>query len=730
MYFGRQNLHYRLVLAMLSLIFASAAQAQIHVSTPSSRFELSETVQLDRADGTALAHLERAKACLAERQWDEAVETLRQVMENAEGKLLAVTPWRYVNLSDACQMQLAALPSEALKLYRRRIDPVAQKWYEEGVARRDAKLLSNILQQAFASSWGDKALMALGEMRLEEGDYSAARWCWERILPVRVPPGEVNTWPGYPDSTLDLAAVRARLVLVSILEGSPNRAREELSEFVRLHGDARGRLGGREVRFAAALAELLNQCILWPKAKLGPDWPTFAGSPTRNAIAPELIDVAGVQWRAVLRPPTPSLPAPLEPHSSAVADNPVAPLAFHPAISQGRVFAADQAEIFGFRTDTGQPAWGDNGASIYREGANVPLAIPGPGESLGTPRYTLAIADGRLYARMGTQITNPAQQPGLSVAAGSIVCLDLRAEGKLLWNIPADEGWAFDGAPIVAGASFFVAMRRNDIRPQAHVACFDTTTGRMRWRRFVCAAETPARGALAECTHTLLTLAGGTIYVNTNLGAVASLGVEDGRINWLSLYPRARNGNLLRMDAHWQRDLNPCLFDHGRLYVAPADSPRIYALDAATGQILWPGRHSDRPAETPVQDPLDDVVHLLGVSGDYLIASGHKLYWIDIAGPRAGNIAHVWPQGGDKLGYGRGLLAGSYVLWPTREKIYVFHQQTARLKKEIELAPLGIRGGNLLVADGRLLIATSSELIVLGTNGGRKQEPRAEITKE
>ena len=554
MYFGRQNLHYWLVLAVLSLIFAPVAKAQIRVGTPSSRFELSETVQLDRADGTALAHLERAKACLAEHQWDEAVETLRQVMENAEGKLLAVTPWRYVNLSDACQMQLAALPPEALKLYRRRIDPVAQKWYEEGVARREAKLLSTVLQRAFVSSWGDKALMALGEMRLEEGDYSAARWCWERILPVKVLPGEINTWPGYPDSTLDLATVRARLVLVSILEGSPDRAKGELSEFVRLHGDARGRLGGREVRYAAALAELLNQSTLWPKAKLGPDWPTFAGSPTRNAIAPELIDVAGVQWRVVFRSPTPSLLAPLESHNSAVADNPVAPLAFHPVISQGRVFAADQAEIFGFRTDSGQPAWGDSGASIHSEPADIPLAMPGPGESLGTPRYTLTIADGRLYARMGTPITNPPQQPGVSIAAGSIVCLDLRAEGKLLWKISADEGWAFDGAPVVAGARFFVAMRRNDIRPQAHVACFDTTTGRMRWRRFVCAAETPARGTLAECTHTLLTLASGTIYVNTNLGAVASLAVEDGRINWLSLYPRARNGNLLRMDAHWQRD--------------------------------------------------------------------------------------------------------------------------------------------------------------------------------
>ena len=712
---------------LLGLLAPPAAEAQFRVGTPGSQFELSETVQFDRAEGAALAHLERAKACLAEHQWDEAVETLRQVMENAEGKLLAVTPWRYVKLSDACQAQLAALPPEALQLYRRRVDPLAQKWYEEGFARRDAKLLNRVVQQAFASSWGDKALMILGEIRLEEGDFSAARWCWERILPVTVPPGEKNTWPGYPDSTLDPAAVRARLVLVSILEGPPRRAREELSEFVRLHGNARGRLGGRQVRYAAALAELLQQSALWPKTAPGPDWPTFAGSPSRNAIAPQMNDGAAILWRATLRQPA-AAPAPLEPRPWGVADDPLAPLAFHPAIADGRVFVAAQNEILGFRCASGQPAWGDAGASIYREAADVPLPSPAPGEVLGTPRYSLTIADGRLYARMGWPVTSPPQQPGTAVAAGSIVCLDLRAEGKLLWKVTAEEGWAFDGAPVAAGARLFVTMRRNDIRPQAHVACFDTTTGRMRWRRFVCAAETPARGMLAECTHTLLTLAGGSIYVNTNLGAVASLAVEDGRINWLSLYPRVRSGNLLRLAAHWQRDLNPCLFDHGRLYAAPADSPRLYCLDAATGQILWPGRRGDRAAQGPVQDPLDDVVHLLGVSGDCLIASGHRLYWIDLAGPRAGNIAHVWPDGADKLGYGRGLLAGSSVLWPTQEKIYLFDQQTAGLKKEIELAPLGIRGGNLLVANGRLLIATASELIALGGNGAAKEAK--ELTKE
>ena len=716
-----------IAMILLGAIIAPAAQAQVRISGQNAQFEFSDTVQLDRADGVALAHLERAKACLAAHQWDEAVETLRQVMENAEGKLLAVTPWHYVNLSDACQMRLAAMPPEALSLYRRRVDPVAQKWCEEGIVHRDAKLLQNVVQQAFASSWGDKALMALGEIRLEEGDFSAARWCWERILPAKTPPGEESTWPGYPDSTLDPAAVRARLVLVSILEGSPRRAREELSAMVRLHADARGRFGGREVTYVAALAELLNQSSLWPKEKRGADWPTFAGSPSRNTIAPALVDVAGIQWRATLRRPPFSLPSSVEPHGAPVAENPLEPLAFYPVISGRRVFAADQGEIFGFLAESGRPAWGDSGASIYREPAD--LSSPGPalGETLGVPRFTLTIADGRLYARIGSPVTS-SPQPGVSQSAGSIVCLDLRAEGKLLWRINAEEGWAFDGAPVAAGAKLLVAMRRGDIHPQLHVACFETTTGRMRWRRFVCAAETPARGTLAECTHTLLTLTGGAIYVNTNLGAVASLAMEDGRVNWLSLYPRARSGNLLHMDPHWHRDLNPCLVDRGRLYVAPADSPRIYALDAATGQILWPGRRDDRPADSPIQDPLDDVVHLLGVAGEYLIAGGHRLYWIESDGPRAGNIAHVWPEGNERLGYGRGVLAGDDVLWPTRDKIYVFQQQTARLKREIDLAPLGLRGGNLLVVDGRLLIATPSGLVVLASQAGKKKEQPAEIT--
>ncbi len=270
------------MVAILAAVCASSARqaaGQIGgVFGPGSQFELTETVQLDRADSTVAAQFERVKAYLADRQWDEAVDTLQKVMENSDGKLLGVTEHRYVGLGDYCQLQLANLPPDALKLYRGRVDAMAEKWYTDGVAHRDRKLLDSVVQQAFASSWGDKALLALGEMALESGDYAAARWYWERIVPAEPPPGTVKTWPGYPDTKLDLAMVRARLVLVSILEGDASRGREELAELVRLHPAAHGQLGGREVNYAEALGELLAQSAGWPKPAVTPDWPTFAGA--------------------------------------------------------------------------------------------------------------------------------------------------------------------------------------------------------------------------------------------------------------------------------------------------------------------------------------------------------------------------------------------------------------------------------------------------------------------
>ncbi|MBN2474128.1 MAG: PQQ-like beta-propeller repeat protein [Pirellulales bacterium] len=671
----------------------------------SSRFELSETVQLDRAEGTTLAHLQRVKAYLADGQWDEAVETLCALMEHSEDKLIGVTDHRFVTLRDYGHLRLAALPAEALALYRSRIDPVAQRWYQEGLATRDRRLLAKVVDQAFASSFGDDALMAIGELALESGDHAAARWCWQRIVPAELPPETPLTWPGYPDTDLDLAAVRARLVLVSILEGSRTRARDELEQFTRLHGDARGRLGGREADYCEALRTMRAESADWPRPPSSPDWPTFAGSPARNKIASETVDVGQLAWRAPL-PEIRVAESPLPIGPSKPEYRPA--LSYHPVFSAGLVLVNTRREILTLDAQTGQPAWQGAAAAIYRAELEGAAGDPSdPLHTLGAPRCTMTVFDGKVYARMGTALTGGPQDSAFSIRPGYLVCLDLAAEGRLMWKFVPEDGWALEGSPLSDGASVYVAMRRNDVRPQAHVACFDAQTGRPRWRRFVCGAETPARGTLFQTTHNLLTLCGETIYYNTNLGAVAALAAEDGRLKWLSLYPRARQGDLMQLAPHWHRDLNPCLYDHGTLLVAPADSPRLFALDAATGQILW----QTGPEVT-------DVVHLLGATEEHLIAAGGRLYWVGLNGESAGRVKHRWPDGAEQPGHGRGVLAGDTVLFPTREKVYMFDVQTARPRKVLDLVPLGATGGNLLIAGGQLVIATENELIALGRHGG------------
>ena len=75
-------------------------------------------------------------------------------------------------------------------------------------------------------------------------------------------------------------------------------------------------------------------------------------------------------------------------------------------------------------------------------------------------------------------------------------------------------------------------------------------------------------------------------------------------------------------------------------------------------------------------------------------------------------------------GFGRGVLAGSEVYWPTRERIYVFDQGSGRqVRQPIELAALGVQGGNLVIHDGVLLIASADELVAFNATGRIEMQP-------
>ncbi|HEV3345114.1 MAG TPA: PQQ-binding-like beta-propeller repeat protein [Pirellulales bacterium] len=685
------------------------------------RNDLSSAIQVDEADSATRTHLERVKASIANQQWEEAVDILRQVTESHAGKVLAVSPTRFVSVREYCHLQLASLPAEALDLYRRRVDSQARRWYEQGLRERDANRLRDVVEQLFCSSWGDDALLALGDLALEAGNAGEARGYWEKILPIefwvlrRPAAGQTNgssIWLLYPDTDLDTSSVRARLLLAAILDGDAGAARDALDVFAHECGAAEGKLGGRQVNYAEFLGKLLAESQQWPAPKVDREWPTFAGSMERNKVLPAALQAGSIAWEATL----PEVPAAEATSTSPrrVAERRNQLLSYHPVLVDNIVLVNTADEIRAYDLASGEPAWGDSPVAyaLTKRNGEARENIRGVSVGVGVPRFTMTVRNRRVYARMGSPLTSRINEPQFFARHNYLVCVDLDAEGKLVWDVSdrldADENdrsWSFEGSPVVDGDGVYVVMRRSGARPQQYVACLDPEFGRLKWRRLVCAAETSAQGQ-EETTHNLLALHDGTLYLNTNLGAVAALGTRDGQIQWITRYPRAGQGELSKRPKHFYRDLTPCLYHQGTVYIAPADSELLLALDAPTGLSVWPWGW-----QTPFPD---DVIHLLGVMEGKLVASGDKLWWIDALGGKIvsppGTAAESFPEGGSPKGLGRGLLADGKVYWPTWDKIYVFDQRNNRQLEPINLNMRNAAGGNLLAAGDSLLIASHDRI--------------------
>jgi hypothetical protein len=634
------------------------------------------------------------------------------------------------------------MPTNALATYRRRVDPLAERWYRDGLANRDEQLMTRVVGELFCSSWGDESLLALGELALEQGDYAAARRSWEQISPMfRDPAGrplwlalrdiDVNAhwpqivrrwrerpnppaWLAYPDTNLDLAGVRARLVLASVRAGDLDRAALELDVFRRLHPNAAGQFGGQDGPYAEALERLITAAKEWPSRPRDLQWATFAGSPTRSPAAPKLGPIIGQVWAEPIQLTATQI-ARSDPRRARVLLGPLVlvekerqpatretqrTLSCFPVVSHGHVLFSDGRQIRAVDFATGLPAL---------TGARPPNAEDSfdARETIahGVPHHTLTVAEDVVYGRIGPPATTRFDA-GRTASGDRLIGLDLNREGLLVFRKdPEEKSWAFDGVPVGDGHRLFVAMRQGDITPHAYVACFDAASGNQLWRTSIGAADSLAGGLGDEITHNLLTLAGDRLYFNSNLGLVAALDIQDGNVCWIRQYDRRANQPGADGSAeplHFTRDPSPCLYHDGLVIVAPADSPNIFALDAVTGQSVWS------------TDQLPDVLHLLGVVRRNLIVSGNRLAALDVL---SGELKYVWPESQQAgiRGMGRGLVAGDEVFWPTRNEIYVIHAMTGgQSRSPIPLGTISDAGANLAAAHGRLVVAGPDKLTVFG----------------
>lgn len=561
-----------------------------------------------------------------------------------------------------------------------------------------------------------------------------------------------------PTTDINPAAVWARLCLASWLEGTQDRARVELELLRQLHPEEQGYLGGRETNYAQFLTQLIETSHGMLPGEQAHAWPTFAGAYSRNGHAKLDRPIAGYQptWSVTLETQILSQ----SPRGSSLQDEEVettplvgesngALLSTFPTVIGRHVVVSDGRNVRAFSLESGLPAFPTGGRGYHQSdvdfGAFYPAGRDFAGlngrrggnaiaamtlkmlSALGVPRFTQSTDGDKLVARFGaTEIGVPVFQAQFQEPADMVV-FDMSKQGKLEARVPPvtelSGPWAFEGTAILEGNLLYCGMVKSGVRDESAVACFDWTTSQLLWRRSLCTTQPYGSGLVQEAdygfrSHNLLTLKDGVLYYNTNHGVIAALEAERGKMLWLTRYPRRpmTPAPLLNQGhAMVQRNLNPCLVTRGLVISLPMDCDRVFALDAATGQLVWqtvPG--GIRP------------IHVLGATDEDVLVSGDQLFWIQL---HSGKIRAEFPAPGIGLGsdgFGRGTLVDNQVYWPTRGTIFRLNSvldenaQVTEAADAVDLSQYGEEGGNVVVSGSHLIVASPSRMTVYSpTTPGR-----------
>lgn len=680
---------------------------------------------------------------LSDRRWTEAISILEEIVQ-ADGKgLVEVQPGSvggyatYLNVTARCSILLSQVSADGLQSYRRKIDPQAKRWFENWKRTRDETELQRIVRQAFLSSYGDEALIALGDSAWDRGDFSAARLWWEQLqqLPDEVSRADYPTVLRYPDADIEKPTILARIALCSIFERDPIRAEFVVRKFAADYPTAEGWLAGRRGRLADCLMQELDKSRQWQPEKLEAEVETFGQSPSRFRLIPESLDVGSLRWVHSLSPNL--LPRQVEgfPFQNE-------PLSYHPVMTDKIVLVNDSGSVRAWNVLTGKPAWPSDQidpAIIYPTVSEEPTATP---ERLcvGVPEYTMTIADGRLFARMGSAVSAVSNQEHRDLES-DLICLDLNQEGKLLWKIPArqifnDGSWRYEGTPVVISGKAYVAMCRRRPQLELMIVCLDSSDGRVVWQQPIGGFRVSVGDSHNRVSHLLLTAGGGRLFLTTDHGLIISLDAFDGRLEWAITYETRTDESSATLSDPQQKGIRPAMFFNGWLIVAPNDSDYAYCIESDSGRMKWRYPYLNqsgkdlpdlmRREHDAGQRTENQWRHLLGVApGGYagrLIVSGKSLVAIDLESGHK-----VWQT--PRTAFGRGVLAGDQVLLPGRTTIDVCSQSTGQLIRTIPLETVdSSQGGNLTIASGMLLVAQPNQLAAYSEFSRLKQQIESELT--
>ncbi len=552
----------------------------------------------DDRDARALA--DQALEHLREERWSEALAALERLIDVHGGSILPA-PYRdardlpsahpnHPGAASWARSRLRELDREPLELWHERHEREAEIAWEAARRRADRRALVEIPRRYSLSTRSIQALVALGDLELEQGNLGEALVAWERARTLRSP------------------------------EASPLEARLALAR--RLLGE----------RFPAGVSPLFQRS--------GTPGESDADHP--RCVLPRR-DVT--PWFAPLDL------APFEPRSDYYHS--LFPVLAGDKLlvsSSLRLFCLDaftgrllwQAGPHAGWSELDERLRGPLFLGINRQQILIAPAVQG---RIALAALQLPYSVEPNEAWQGIEIQKPIPQRRL-------FAYDLDT-GRELWNHAPKLVWksrTFEkeasssyaqemlvaAPPVIAGARVLVPCYRLQGRIDFHVACYELETGALLWSTAVVSGQRPTNmfgRPSVEFTSSPVVVSAGRVVVQTELGTVAALDLFSGEILWESLYrqlplPKTRSYAPQERKLVWR--LAPPVVVGNVVISTPSDSDEIAAFRLEDGRVIW--TYSENYLASLDGERSHEYNRLVGADAHAVILGGDKLCALRKAG--------------------------------------------------------------------------------------------------
>jgi outer membrane protein assembly factor BamB len=503
-------------------------------------------------------------------EYREALEIYQKVIDETPDDLYRISKYGvYVPVSQYCQRRILRFPARDRTFYRTKHDSRAKREYQQARRKNSQEGMAQIVGSMLATSYGGKAMLSLGDGALDRGHYLEAL---EYYLTVRdvFTDRELHT----PELSLKITYCRKMLgdsaARKALAGGKGSLSAAERAKFRSLVRGAKVEKQAFNVQLASAPSVASDDYTLYPPSK-------------------DPLGIVEPVWRA---------------------DLPGSRLATHsytqPVFSQNSVIYRHKNIVYARSILNGELRWkNDLGGRVTWQNWM----------ERQYPQEDLLVQDGLVFA--------PMYKVGPTLVALDETTGQLKwAYGPMVASTPEEANMRFEAAPTGGPRTVYAGYVLDNIEGEAHidseygVIAFESTTGRIRWRRPVCRLKpglftagfaVRRRNRIRSFTSPPL-YNQGTVYYNTNAGAIVALDALSGRVKWSMRYPYysfpqsvhdatrqfGRGGGTVshspvRVTPHspmfWYNQ-RPLLVGEA-LYVLPVDSPYMFRLNRRNGQVVW-----------------------------------------------------------------------------------------------------------------------------------------------